>query len=431
MSGGERNAGWTNWSGYLAASPQARLEPADIGELQRGIRTAPDPVRAVGTSHSFTPLAQCDGTLVSLDRFSGLLDHDRESMSARVGAGSRLGELARAMHAAGQAFPNMGDIDRQTFGGALATATHGSGVALPAYHARVEALTLVDGTGEAREFSRRKNADDLLAVMPGLGAFGIVTEVTARNVAPYRLHRRRSSLPIAEMIDGFDALTAAHRSAEFVYIPFSRMALFITSDTTDAPASPRPPDGDDEAVLMLGRVRRLTGWLPPLRRALLARAVATAAQEDYVADWLSVYPSQRNVRFNEMEYHLPLEEGPRVLAEVIETLETRFSGIHFPLEIRTVAADEAWLSPFYRRPSVSIAIHDTAGRDPWPYFSAIEAIFRRYGGRPHWGKMHSLVATDLEGLYPRFRDAMAVRRDLDPQNRFVTPYVSRLLGIGA
>lgn len=429
MTNGERHESWTNWSGLLAARPAARLAPGDIGELCEAVRTAPGPLRAVGTSHSFTPLVQNDGTLVSLDRFAGLIDHDPAAMTARVGAGTKLGELARAMHAVGQAFPNMGDIDRQAFGGALATATHGSGAALGAYHTGVEALTLVDGTGKVRDFSVAKNADDLLAVCPGLGAFGMVTQVTIRNVAPYRLHRRRTSLPIRALIDDFPALMSAHRSAEFFYIPFSRMALFITSDLTDSAPTPRPPDEDDAAVVMLGRVQRFTGWLPPLRRALLQRAVASAAREDYVADWLAVYPSQRNVRFNEMEYHLPIEEAPKALAEVIERLETRFPGIYFPIEVRTVAADEAWLSPFYRRPSASIAVHHTAGLDHRPYFSAMEEIFRRHGGRPHWGKMHSLTAKELKGLYPRFRDAMAVRRDLDPDNRFVSPYMARLFGV--
>ncbi|EBW1604008.1 oxidoreductase, partial [Salmonella enterica subsp. enterica serovar Kottbus] len=165
------------------------------------------------------------------------------------------------------------------------------------------------------------------------------------------------------------------------------------------------------------------------RKAILKRAIAGVAHENYVADWLTVYPSERDVRFNEMEYHLPIEEGPKALAEFIALLESRFSNVYFPIEVRVVAPDDALLSPFYKRPTASIAIHHQAGSDPMPYFNAMEPIFRKYGGRPHWGKMHSLKAKDLAALYPRFKQAMEMRRDLDPDNRFVSPYIASLFGI--
>jgi FAD-linked oxidoreductase len=422
---------WQNWSGYLSSSPQQRPEPADLAELGQVIRTAPGPIRFAGAGHSFTPLVRSDGAIVSLDKFSGAKGHNREAMTLTVGAGVKIGALAKLTHDAGQALPNMGDIDKQAFGGALATATHGSGATLGAYHTQLEAMQIVDGRGRVREFSRQKSADDLLAVAPGLGAFGAVTEVTIRNIAGYRLRRRRWTLPIEEMIDQFQAMMTAHRSAEFYYIPFSRVALFIASDLSDGPVVPRPADEDNEGVATLAKVQKFTGWAPWLRKAILKRAIAGVAHEDYVADWLNVYPSERNVRFNEMEYHLPIEEGPKALAEVIALLEARFSNVYFPIEVRVVAPDEAWLSPFHKRPTASIAIHHQAGSDPMPYFSAMEPIFRRRGGRPHWGKMHSFRAKELEASYPRFRDAMKVRRDLDPDSRFVSPYIASLFGIGA
>lgn len=420
---------WQNWSGYLSSSPHSRPEPADVAELGDIIRTAPGPVRIVGTGHSFTPLVKSEGTIVSLDRFDVIKGHDAKALTFTAGAGAKIGALAKAMYDVGQAFPNMGDIDKQAFGGALGTATHGSGVTLGAYHTQLDAVQIVDGRGQVRDFSRGKNADDLLAVAPGLGAFGAVTEVTIRNVPSYRLRRRRWTLPIEEMIAQFQTMMTAHRSAEFFYIPFSRTALFITSDLSDAPAGTRPPDEDNDAVNTLAKVQKFTGWAPWLRKAILKRAIAGIAQEDYVADWLNVYPSERNVRFNEMEYHLPIEEGPKALAEVIALLEARFPNVYFPIEVRVVAADDAWLSPFHKRPTASIAIHHQAGADPMPYFNAMEPTFRKHGGRPHWGKMHSLKARELAAAYPRFKDAMAVRRDIDPDNRFVSPYVASLFGI--
>ncbi len=420
---------WQNWSGYHSSTPRFRSEPADVGELGDVICAAPAPVRILGTGHSFTPLVKSNGTIISLDKFSGIHTHDADALTVTAGAGMKIGEMAKAMHSIGQAFPNMGDIDKQAFGGALGTATHGSGAALGAYHTQLEAIQIVDGRGEVREFSRQKNADDLLAVIPGLGAFGAVTEVTLRNVASYRLRRRRWTLSIEEMLDQFHTMMTSHRSAEFYYAPFSRIALFIASDLSNELAVPRPPDEDDETMATLAKVQRLTGWAPWLRRAVLKKALAGIPREDYVADWLTVYPSERKVRFNEMEYHVPIEEGSNAVAEVISLMETRFSDVYFPIEVRVVSPDEAWLSPFYKRQTASIAIHHQAGTDPMPYFNAMEPIFRKYGGRPHWGKMHGLAAKDLQASYPRFLEAKSIRRDIDPENRFVSPYIAKIFGI--
>lgn len=420
---------WRNWSGYHESQPKSWQEPKNLEELSSAIQKSPGPVRILGTGHSFTPLVKSDGTILSLDAFAGIISHDTKALTLTAGAGTKIGDLAKLMQARGQAFPNMGDIDKQAFAGALGTATHGSGITLGAYHTHLEALQLVDGRGRVRDYSKAQSADDLLAVSPGLGAFGAATQVTIRNLPSYRLRRQRWTVPIGEMIDQFHTMMTAHRSAEFFYIPFSGMALFITSDLSDQPAGTRPQDEDNDAVKIMAKIQKYLGRAPWLRRAVLKRALSRLPKEDYVADWLNVYPSERNVRFNEMEYHLPVEEGPKALTEILALLERRFHDVYFPIEARVVAGDDAILSPFYKRPTASIAIHHQAGADPMPYFNAIESIFRRYGGRPHWGKMHSLKAPDLRAIYPRFDEAMAVRRDLDPDNRFVSPYIASLFGI--
>ncbi len=428
---GEAISQWSNWSGYVTARPQAYAEPQTLDELSGAIRNAPGPVRFVGTGHSFTPLVKNDGTMLSLDRFEGLKAHDPEKLTARVGAGTKIGALAKLLHGVGQALPNMGDIDKQAFGGALGTATHGSGITLGAYHTQLEAMQIVDGRGAVKEFDRAKSPDMIGAMGASLGAFGAVTEVTIRNVASYRMRHRRWTAPIGEVLSQFEATMTAHRSAEFYYVPFSGQALLIASDITEAPVTVRPPTEDDDAVTTLRRLRDYLSWFPWLRRRLIGSAFAKVPPEDYVEDWLKVFTSERNVKFNEMEYHLPFEEGAAALSEIIALLETRFPDVYFPMEVRVVAPDNIWLSPFYKRPTCSIAIHHGVERDPMAYFNAAEPIFRKHGGRPHWGKMHSLTAKELSALYPRWNDAMAVRREMDPDNRFVSPYMARLLGVTA
>ncbi|CAN7684463.1 D-arabinono-1,4-lactone oxidase [Mesorhizobium sp. LjNodule214] len=420
---------WSNWSGLVRAEPKLIASPADTNELAELVRGAPGPLRVVGAGHSFTPLVKSEGTIVSLEKIEGLVSHDAQKHQARVRAGIRLGPLMHLLQGIGQGLPNMGDIDRQAIGGALGTATHGSGPTLGAYHTQLETMQIVDGLGKLREYSKAGDQETIHAIGVALGAFGILTEVTVNNMPTYRLRRRKWVLPIADMLRDFEKMMRTHRSAEFYYIPFSGYAQFIASDLSDAATTLRPTEGDEAGLQTLRRLRTALRWLPSLRRRLILGAIAKLPAEDYVQDWLNVYASDRQTRFNEMEYHLPFEEGPKALAEIIALTETHFPAVYFPMEVRSVAADEFWLSPFYKRPTCSIAIHHDAANDPLPFMRAAEPIFRKYGGRPHWGKMHSLKAADLKKLYPRWDEAMAVRRDIDPQNRFVSPYMAGLFGI--
>jgi FAD-linked oxidoreductase len=420
---------WQNWSGSVTAQPQLMSHPKQLEQLSTIIKSAPGPIRIAGTGHSFTPLVKSQGTILSLDNFNGIVLHDADKLQARVGAGTKIGALTKLLHGIGQALPNMGDIDKQAFGGGLGTATHGSGITLGAYHTQLVAMQVVDGRGNVREFDRTSNSDAMDAMGASLGAFGAVTEVNIQNMANYRLHRRRWTQPVDGVLDQFETIMRAHRSSEFYYIPFSGQALFLASDITDAPVTNRPPEEDDDGVATLRKLRMYLLHFPWLRRKLIGSALARLHNEDYVGEWLNVYASERNTKFNEMEYHLPFEEGARVLRQIIKLLEERFPHVYFPIEVRVVAPDNVWLSPFYKRASCSIAIHHAASEDPQPYFKAAEAIFRAHGGRPHWGKMHNLTANELSGLYPRWADAMEVRRDMDPDNRFVSPYLAQLLGI--
>lgn len=420
---------WSNWSGNVKAAPKQILRPTDLQALGDAIRTAPGPVRIVGSGHSFTPLVASDGTILDLSAFSGLTAHDNGRMTATVGAGTPLGQLTQILEAAGQGLPNMGDIDRQTIGGALGTATHGSGLGLGAYHTQLVNLEIVDGRGEVRQIDSERQTELLKAMGVNLGAFGAMTSVTLQNMPSYRLHRRRQALPIEQVLEDFEALMSAHRSAEFFFIPFSGHALYLSYDITEAPAGSHPPEQDEDGLKTLKTLRNWVKWFPWLRRRLIGSALAGVKPEDFVDIWYGAYVSERRTRFNEMEYHLPFEAGAKALAEVIAILERDFPEVYFPFEIRSVMPDDFWLSPFYRRRTCSIAVHHDAAEKPDAFFAAVEPVFRKYEGRPHWGKMHSLTAADFATLYPRFRDAMEVRRDIDPDNRFISPYLARLLGV--
>jgi FAD/FMN-containing dehydrogenase len=206
-------------------------------------------------------------------------------------------------------------------------------------------------------------------------------------------------------------------------LPFTGMTAIITGDATDDPVQPRGPDTDVDTLMGLKAARDIFAYFPALRRMVARRAIETTPPSEAVDDGWKLLSNERPVRFNEMEYHLPAGQQAQAAREVLAAVEANRPDVFFPFEIRSIAADEAWLSPFYQRDSGSIAVHAYYLNDYQFLFDIVEPILRRHGGRPHWGKLNSLRARDFAALYPRWKDAMEVRQTLDPQGKFLNAYL--------
>lgn len=414
---------WRNWSGIQTAYPAQRAAPASEDELADLVRTAPGTLRAVGSGHSFMPLVPTPGTLVTLDRMTGLIAHDPARNTAVAWGGTRLADLGAALAGIGQEMANLPDINKQSLAGATATGTHGTGAALPALHANITALRLVTGRGDILDCDVARNADLFQAARMGLGAFGIVTQVTLQNSPLKRVERNVWLQPLEQTLADWPHLCQAHRNIEFYYLPFTDMTAVITHDETAAPATIRPPAQDNEALLDLKKLRDWLGWSPSLRRRVARQVMSGLEPERVVDESWRLLSNERPVRFNEMEFHLPLEAQIDALKEVIAAIEGRRNDVFFPIEARIVAPDGAWLSPFQGRMTGSIAVH-AYYKDQYDFlYQLVEPILRRHGGRPHWGKLNSLKRADFVALYPRFNDAAELRQQMDPEGRLLNDYL--------
>jgi len=427
-AGTARPIPWRNWSGSQQCLPAARAAPGSVAELQALIAGATDTVRPVGAGHSFTPLVPTEHTIVSLSRLSGVIDADRSTLQATLWAGSRLGDIGSPLEAAGQALVNMPDIDEQTLAGCLATATHGTGARIGCMSTFITGLQLVDGRGELVECSVDRDADLFQAARVSLGALGVLTRVRLQNVAPYRLRREVVWHEFEEILAVADEMADRHRNFEFYYLPFSGMGFTDVHDLTEDPVGATEKVDPNEGVMELKLARDWLEDYPRVRELILGSYMRTLGDEVTVERSWKNYASERNVRFNEMEYHLPREHGLNALREIRAVLEANFPEVFFPIEVRYIKGDDIWLSPFYGRDSLSIAVHRYFEEDYSAYFGAIEPIFRKYHGRPHWGKLNSLGAVELRRLYPRWYDFVAVRREMDPEGVFLNPYLASLFG---
>jgi len=422
---------WKNWSGGQSCTPAIRTAPASETELADIVGRSATPIRAVGAGHSFSPLVPTEGTLLSLDRLSGIVSHDTATHRATFRAGTRLGAMAAALAERDLALDNMPDIDKQTIAGAIATATHGTGIELGSLSTFVTDLKLMTASGELVACGETTNSALFDAARVSLGALGIVTEVTMQARPLYKLKRRTWIAPVEEMLERAPELWTAHRNFEFYYVPYSGLAIGITNDETDEAETPEPVNEDDDGLMQLKQLQDWLGWSPSARRWVIQTIMGGMDPEERVDYSHKTLSAERNVRFNEMEYHLPREAGPQALREIIAAIENGNMEVFFPIEFRTTAPDDIWLSPFYRRDSCSIAVHRFHEADYGPYFSAIEPIFRKHDGRPHWGKLNTLAAADFAALYPKWNDFLEIRTELDPEGRFLNPYLRSVFGVGA
>lgn len=256
------NLSWSNWSGSVETKLKAILRPRTKEELQDVIRSAPGPLRLVGSGHSFTPLVSTPGTIVDLSALSGLIDHDSDALTATIGAGTKLGSLTELLAGIGQALPNMGDIDKQSVAGALGTATHGSGLGLGAYHTLLKGMQFIDGRGTHREFTAGRDDEMIHATGVTLGSFGALTAVTFQNVPAYNLRRKRTMLSIGNTLENFESLMSAHRSAEIFFVPFANHALFQTLDITDEPGDFQVTSEDEDGLATLKKSEPFCGGFP-------------------------------------------------------------------------------------------------------------------------------------------------------------------------
>ncbi|WP_299010792.1 D-arabinono-1,4-lactone oxidase [uncultured Caulobacter sp.] len=418
---------WRNWSGIQNAYPAARLAPKDEGELALALKTAQGPIRPVGAGHSFTALAPTTGTLVSLDAMAGIVGWEGDAAIVRTG--TRLGALGPMLAEKGRALPNLPDINKQSLGGALGTATHGTGAKIPALHGDVTGLRLVTPSGQVIDADAENNPEIFQAARVSLGSLGVISQVRIRTSANRRLRRRVWLEPFEEALANAEARWAQHRNFEFYAVPFTGLAANISHDETDDPALPRGPDQDTEFLEALKGLRNLLGFATPVRKAAAKALLSTAKPETAVDEGWKLLSTERPVRFNEMEFHLPVENQLKALEEVVRTLEKERPDVFFPIEARRIASDDAWLSPFQGAPRGSVAVH-ACYRDDFSFlYSLVEPIFRRYEGRPHWGKLHTLRGQQLQALYPRWNDFLTVRQDLDPEGRMLNPYLKGLFGL--
>lgn len=344
----------------------------------------------------------CNVRRVDLAAMSGIVAVDAANQRATILGGTRLCALGAPLAASGLALHNQGDVDTQAIAGALATATHGTGPACRNLSSAVVTSRLVLASGDVVDCSETTNGDLFQASRVSLGALGVLSSVEMALSPAYRLAERTWLEPTTAVLARLDELIAATRHFEFFWLPDQDRCFCKSLQPTDLPAS--PPESKPERVLGADGL-----W----------------GQERIGPSW-QIFPSVREDRFNEMEFFLPAERGPAAFLAVRELMMREYPDVTWPIEYRTLAADDAWLSPASGRDSVTISVHQGAALPYETFFRATQDIFVSFGGRPHWGKIHWLGPSYLGNQFSHWDRFWSTQHTVDPKGRLLNNHLRAL-----
>ncbi len=412
---------WRNWSGSVTARPERIELPTTETEL-RAIVGGSARVRVVGTGHSFMPLCETEGVLIALENMETELHVSDDRETVWCPAGMAIGDLTQALWAEGLSLINQGDIDKQAIAGAVATGTHGTGASLGSLSAAARGFELILSDGSVVQCDAENYADLYQAQRVSLGALGVMSRVQMAVAPAYHLRETIRRAPLDEVLNDWEALTKAHRHVEFFVFPYADQALLKTLDIVPGGDDPAPAEGGTYKLFC--DIAWLAPFLAPTLQKIMTAAVGGSTR---AAPAHQIFPSERNTRFEEMEYEIPAAAGPDALRAAIAEVRRLRLPIIFPFEFRAVAGDDIWLSPMNAGPCVSISFHQYA-KMPWrKAFGAIEAVLAAHGGRPHWAKRHTLTSDDVLRLYPMARRWGEVRKSVDPDGKFLNAHLRELL----
>ncbi len=420
---------WSNWSGAQRCIPAQRLAPTSEDAIAELLRSSSGVVRPVGASHSFSALVPTDGTIVSLAQLSGMISHNAETQEAEFWAGTPMSQMGEPLHEVGQALINMADIDYQTLAGAIATSTHGTGIDFGCYSSMVSGLRLITASGEVLDCDAEHNPEVFRAARTSLGALGIISRIRMKTRESFRLHEKSWIQNTEELLENIDTLARENDRFEFIPVVHSDVSICVTlNETNDNRTIPVETGGDGDKVALLRAAHHYAGSHPKLRASLINLLAKQQDLPEAIDRSYKVFAKVRDQRFNEMEYTVPAEAGPDCLREILALVRDKNLDSFMPMEYRYVKADDIPLSMFQGRDGCAISVHQSYEMDYHNFFAAVEPIFWKYGGRPHWGKLHNLNAAQLSTLYPQWQDFVTLREELDPRGRFLNGHLESILG---
>ncbi|WP_114782760.1 D-arabinono-1,4-lactone oxidase [Botryobacter ruber] len=391
---------WINWSGSVRFTPEKIKKPDSETALQKLVLQAladKKQLRIVGAGHSSMPLVKTDQLLVSQEKLKGITGFEEDKLRVKLLPGTSIREASEGLIKLNTSLHNTGDIDMQYLAGAFGTGTHGSGRKLKNLSSMLVGCRLVDGRGDLKTYTLEEHPEMIRAARVSLGSLGFMTELTIQVEPAQQFLRKEYCTHTDTSLAHLHELIETNRMFDLYWYPRSDLTKLRICN----------PVGEGMQDIPFGDlVKEQEGWL------------------------YEVLPRFRYLKYEEMEYAVPFEAGPECFREIRKRIKEKHRHyVGWRVLYRTIAADDACLSPFYNRDSVTIAVLQNHELEYKKYFDDLEPIFRAYDGRPHWGKKHTLKAPELKQLYPEWDRFLEIRKQMDPEGIFLNDHLKEIFGL--
>lgn len=412
----------TNWAKSFSYSAAKLHVPISLDQVRDVVKDSKR-VKILGSRHSFSTVADTTGDLISLENFNRLVSFDPEKRTVTIEGGMRYGPLSEYLHSKGYALHNLASLPHISVAGACSTSTHGSGIRNGSLATAVTKLELITASGETITFSREKNGDEFCGAVVGLGSVGVITKVTLKIEPTFQVQQYvYEDTPLSALIENFKEVMDSGYS----------VSIFT--------------NWRDQKLNQIWLKHRVSGDKPFVPLPVLAGAKLSTVNRHPIVNlpsdpctpqlgvagpWFERLPHFK-MNFTpssgeelQSEYFVPIEYAAAALRAMGE-LSDKVTPVLQISEVRTVAADDFWMSPFYKQDCV--ALHFTWKKD-WEgvkqVLPLIEAKLKPYKVRPHWGKLFTMTHADLREIYVRLPDFQRLLEKHDPTGKFRNDYLNK------
>ncbi|WP_299060331.1 D-arabinono-1,4-lactone oxidase [uncultured Polaribacter sp.] len=428
----KENGTWVSWNENLKHNYKNLYNITKESELQEVIANN-DKIRFFGNKQSSADIAAGTDTLLDMKSYNKIVSYDYSKKTITVQSGVILGDLLEAIEKVGWCIPCLPDINTITIGGALATGTHGtSGKLLSEY---ISSFRLILADGSVQEID---SADELMnAVKVSLGMLGVFSEITFQCETEYTLHVKERPESDKEWLPKIKDRLKQHDFLRILWLPHTSKGYVITGDKIDKDKEITVNNGPKylkhrrTASKILYKYSHKFPWITAIANKILAKAFFSSKKEHKGSLYQATVTKSRGSTLELAEWTVGLDKFPQVFAELKQEINkwSNNSFIHIPMDVRFVQKDDAWLSYAYKEDIVTMGCvsRNAATADTYEAFKSVEKIFLKHGGRPHWGKRFAAKDAELSKIYPKWEDFKELRSDLDPTNKFLNPYLAKLV----
>ena len=422
---------WTSWNENIS-HPYTHLHQVTTEEEICKVVAQAKKIRVFGSKQSSADIAAGTETLIDIRSYNQILDYDTSNKQITVQAGIQLVDLIEAIEAKNWCIPCLPDINTVTLSGAIATGTHGtSGYLLSQYIAECR-IVLADGS-----IKIIPSKDELInAFRVSFGSLGVFSTITLQCVDKYYLHVKEEPQKDDEWLDNLPQKLKKHDFLRILWLPHTGHGYVITGDKIPEDKNINVKKGPSylkyrrTCSKLLYKWTNQLPWLTSIANKLLYFAFFRSKKESKGTLYGATVTKSRGSTLELAEWTVALDKFPVLFSELKKEINSwsNKAFVHIPMDVRFVYKDDSWLSYAYQQDTVTVGCvtRNAATADNYEAFHAVERIFLKHGGKPHWGKRFKAKDKELTKLYPKWEEFKTLRKTLDPTNKFLNPYLTCL-----